>query len=132
MSKASKEGWFKYKVFLNAYSKANPGLKRATQIENAQELWNGVKDDPERKKQMMVEFRAKEASNNSKLLGFWGRAATQAAANPPSAASSAQTPASTSGQNQPIPVPDVQIPCTSSAGKFLSLDMYNYFIQGPL
>ena len=67
-----------------------------------------------RKKQMMVEFRAKEAESNSKLLRFWRRAATQAAVNPPPPNQAIQIPAATPVQAQPIPIPS-----TSSSGKYL-------------
>ena len=54
---------------------------------------------------MMVEFRAKEAESNSKLLRFLGRAATQAAVNPPPPNPAIQIPAAT------------PVPSTSSSGK---------------
>ena len=112
MSQASKEGWLKYKVFLDAYSKANPRLKRATQIENAQL----VKDDQEKKNQMMSEFRANEASNNSKLLGSWGRDATPTAGNPPNPANFVQAPAATPVQIEPIPTSSTS---SSGIGKYI-------------
>ena len=65
MSQSSKIGFLKYKAFLDAYSKANPELTRPTQIENAQELWKNVKNDPEKHSQMMLEFRTKSRCNRN-------------------------------------------------------------------
>ena len=76
MSQSSKIGFSKYKAFLEAYSKANPQLNRPTQIENAQELWKNVKNDPEKHNQMMLKFRTKAANTTSKLLNYWGKVAT--------------------------------------------------------
>lgn len=72
---ATKIGYSKYKAFVEAHAKANPSLKKETQLETAQKLWNEVKNDQEKYSQMMIEFRSKAANLKSKLLNFWGRAA---------------------------------------------------------
>ena len=92
-SKASKEGHRKFRAFVEAHAKAIPIIKNIKRMQ--QKNWKGVKDEPEKQKKMMLEFCSKGASQKSKLLDFWGRAA---AANP------APKPAPIPDQVQP-PVP---------------------------
>lgn len=72
-----------------------------------------MKDDPEKQKQMMLQFRTNGASQKSTLLNFWGRAA---AANP--APKPAPIPAQ--AQSEPVVVQTIQdVPSTSSKGKLI-------------
>ena len=112
MSQSSKIGFSKYKAFLDAYSKANPELTGPTQIENAQELWKNVKNDPEKQSQMMLEFRTKAANTTSKLLSYWGKVAT---ANPEPAPK--VKPVNLVEVSKPIPAQIPEEPSTSSKGK---------------
>ena len=60
-SKYSKERHRKFIAIVEADVKANPTMKY--QEDAAKELcWKGVKDDPEKQRQMMLEFPTKEAS----------------------------------------------------------------------
>ena len=107
--KMFKTGFLKYKAFVQAHAKANPRLDRLRQIPIAQELWKKVKNDPEKHRQMMLEFRNKAANLQSTLLNYWG---TVAAAHP------APNPVNLVEVPKPIAVqPIPNEPSTSSEGK---------------
>ena len=112
MSTSSKIGFSKYKAFVEAHAKAYPFMLKPNQVEAAQELWKNVKNDPEKQTQMLLDFRSKAANSKSKLLGYWGKAAT---ANP----SSAPPPKPDNFIEVPKPEVIPEEPSTSSKGKYL-------------
>ena len=106
----SDTGFVKYQTFIDGHRDANPQMKKSEQLLKAQDLWKTVKKDPEKMRQMMIQFKEKAAKRDQKLKSYWSKFP---------AASTAKPAKSVEVQSPPVIVEQLieAQPKTSSLGK---------------
>ena len=66
-----KEGQIRYDSFIQVYNEAYSDIQKQTRLKNAQGLWKGIKNDPEKLRQKMCELKVKAAKKNCNNMSYW-------------------------------------------------------------